>query len=207
MKIHQGLLAVLVGTTMLLVVSVSVLAKDLWGGPTYTGAPELALTASLVQAGGGAGQFSVVKALDSMVGARLVDVEVAKLTKQYGKATVGIWVKAFNAAVEDALQVAAKRGVKLPQATLTGKPLAVALVKTGTTPDGTFWAGWLYDNLLTHAIHDQVMTDLEQNPAYGVNDDATLHAINNQAFYDLAHALGDTSVKLASFHTPIQPTN
>ena len=132
----------------------------------------------------------------------MVNAEVGKLDKQYGNAAVNIWVQASNAAVEDALTVATKKGVTLPRATLTGTPLAVALVKAGTTADGTFWAGWLYDNLLTHAIHDQVMTDLEQNPEYGVKDDATLHAINNQAFYDLAHALGDTSVKLASFHTP-----
>ena len=35
---------------------------------------------------------------------------------------------------------------------------------------------------------------------YGKGADANYHKISNQAFYDLAQALGAKSVKLASFH-------
>ncbi|MGH8280097.1 MAG: hypothetical protein ACRETQ_11130 [Gammaproteobacteria bacterium] len=35
---------------------------------------------------------------------------------------------------------------------------------------------------------------------YGSTYDANYHVITNQAFYDVAQALGDKSVKLASVH-------
>ena len=63
--------------------------KSRYGGPVYSGAPALAVTASLVKAGGGPAHYSTAKALTSMVGGKLVTAEVGKLTKQYGKASVG----------------------------------------------------------------------------------------------------------------------
>lgn len=51
-----------------------------FGGPVYHGAPALAVTAALVDAGGGAADFSFPKALVSMLGAKTVHAEVAKLT-------------------------------------------------------------------------------------------------------------------------------
>ena len=174
-------------------------SKDRYCGPSYKGAPNLALTAALVKAGGGAAHFSTATALTSMVGPTLVGQEVAKLDKQYGKAKVTQFLKTFDFAVDDSLKIATADGIKLPApAPLSGKALAAALVKAGTTSTGTFWTGWMLDHAVSNKIHNQVMDDIDAK--YGEPADAEYHKISNQAFYDLGHALGDTSVKLAKDH-------
>jgi hypothetical protein len=171
-----------------------------FGGPVYNGAPALAVTASLVAAGGGADNYSTATALTNMVGAATVKAEVEKLTKQYGADKVSLWLKTFDFAVDDSLKIATAAGVKLPAPTLKGKDLAVALVKAGTAPDGTFQIELLLDKAVSHKIHVQVMNDIDADPSLGKAADLNYHTISNQAFYDLAQALGDTSVKLAPLH-------
>ena len=173
-----------------------------YGGPIYSGAPALAVTAALVAAGGGPANYSTATALDAMVGKATVAGEVASLTKDYGKAAVGQWLKTFDFAVGDALKIATAKGVKLPAADpkMTGKMLATTLVKAGTAPDGTFQIEFLLDKAVSHPIHVQVMNDIDANPAYGKKADLMYHEISNQAFYDLAQALGAKSVKLSPLH-------
>lgn len=171
-----------------------------YGGPVYNGAPALNVTSALVKAGGGAGHFSTATALTSMVGAPTVKSEVAKLTKQYGKAKVGSWLKVFDFAVDDSLAIATKAGVKLPapSASLSGKKLATTLVDAGLDKHDTFYTGYMLDKAVTHKIHDQVMDDIDHK--FGVAADTNYHAITNQAMYDVAHALGAKNVKLAKLH-------
>ncbi|HEX7326019.1 MAG TPA: hypothetical protein VF292_11810 [Rhodanobacteraceae bacterium] len=175
-------------------------AGDNWfGGPVYNGKPDLAATAALVKAGGGATDFSFSKALVSMLGEKTVNAEVAKLTKQYGKQQVDTFVNGMTFAVDDALKRATAQGIKLPApANVKGAKLAGALVKAGTAPDGTFWSGYLFDHALSHALHNQVMADIDAKD--GQETDATVHKILNQAMFDVAQALGQKNVKLASFH-------
>ncbi len=175
----------------------SMSGMDRFGGPTYTGSPDLATTIALVQAGGGAGNFSTAKALTALVGADLTNQEVAKLTKQYGKPNVDSFITVFSFAVNDAAKIAIADGVKFPAATLSGKKLAAQVVADGTT-GGTFWTGYMLDHLVTHKIHNQTMDDIDAK--YGATADANYHKISNQAMYDLAQALGAKSVMLASFH-------
>jgi hypothetical protein len=169
-----------------------------YGGPVYTGAPALAVTASLVKAGGGADNFSIATALTSMVGPKLVTAEVNKLTTQYGSDKVTQWITTFNFAVGDALKIATADGVTLPNATLSGKPLAVTLVKAGLDKHGIFYTEYLLDKAVTHNIHNQVMNDIDAK--YGGDVDTDYHAISNQAMVDLAHALGYPNVQVASLH-------
>jgi len=169
-----------------------------YGGPVYEGAPALTVTASLVKAGGGPAHFSAAKALTSMVGGKLVGAEVGKLTKQYGAAKVKSWLTVFDYAVHDALAHATKAGVKLPKGNLSGKALAVSLVKAGLDKDGTFYVEYMLDKAVSHKIHDAVMDDIDNK--FGGKADSDYHAITNQAMYDLAHALGAKTVKLSSFH-------
>lgn len=172
-----------------------------YGGPSYDGAPALAATAALVKAGGGAEHFSIATALTSMVGAKTVNAELAKLTKQYGKEEVDRWVTGFNFAVQDAAKRVAEAKITLPEppANLQGKALATALVTAGVDPKtGVFWSGLMYDMALSHGIHNQVMDDIDAK--YGAATDMAAHRVTNQAMYDLAHALGHDSVKLASLH-------
>ena len=77
--------------------------------------------------------------------------------------------------------------------------MAKALVKAGTAPDGTFWAGNLFDHAVSHAIHNRLMNDADVQ--YSGKWDGNAHAITNQAFYDVAQALGMTQVKLAPYHS------
>ena len=169
-----------------------------YGGPVYTGAPALNVTASLVEAGGGPGSFSIATALTSMVGEKAVGGEVAKLTKQYGKARVGEWITVFDYAVADALTIATKAGVTLPAGDLKGTKLATTLVTAGLDKHGTFYTEYMLDKAVTHKIHMQVMDDIDLK--YGVKADSSYHAITNQAMVDLAHALGAKSVRVAAFH-------
>lgn len=180
----------------------SMMKQGRFGGPIYTGAPAISVTAALVAAGGGADHYSTAAALVSMVGKDTVNAEVAKLQKQYGKAAVTQWLSVFDYAVDDALKHATAAGVKLPapDAMLTGKKLATTLVQAGTAADGTFQIEFLLDKAVSHDIHNAVMDDIDNNPAYGKHADLMYHTISNQAFYDVAQALGATSVKLAAVH-------
>jgi hypothetical protein len=173
-----------------------------YGGPIYSGAPALSVTASLVAAGGGPVHFSTAAALTSMLGKATVAAEVKKLSAQYGAANVGQWLKTFDFAVGDALKIATAKGVKLPppDPKLTGKALATELATAGTAPDGTFQIEFLLDKAVSHAIHVQVMDDIDANPAYGKKADLQYHEISNQAFYDVAQALGAKTIKLSPLH-------
>ena len=171
-----------------------------FGGPAYDGAPALDATAALVAAGGGVGNFTFDKALVSMLGEKTVNAEVAKLTKQYGEKDVKGFIAGMTFAINDGLKRATEAGVKLPAAPadLKGVKLAKTLVTAGTAPDGTFWAGYLFDVAISHKLHNQVMADIDVKFGHGADENT--HKILNQAMYDVAQALGETHVKLASLH-------
>lgn len=170
-----------------------------FGGPVYTGEPALAATAALVKAGGGPENFSFAKALVSMLGADVVNAEVANLTKIYGEADVTNFVEGMDFAVAAGLKRATEAGVKLPDPPkdLVGVNLAKALVKAGTV-DGTFWSGYLFDVALSHDLHNAVMGDVEAEK--DSRTDLNIHKILNRAMYDVAQTLGVEGVKLAPLH-------
>lgn len=166
-------------------------------GASYTGAPDLQAAISLVVAGGKPGNFSLVRALTALAGPKLANAEVAKLRKQYGAARVDAYVAVQNYAVNDAVHRALKAGVKFPTPTLSGTTLAKRIVGLGLL-NGTYYEGWFLDHIVTHPIHEAVMGDIDRT--FSPAADANYHLISNQAHYDLAQALGATSVKLAAYH-------
>jgi hypothetical protein len=172
--------------------------KSRYSGPVYSGKPMLKVTAALVNAGGGPANFSTAKAVTAIAGAKLTNAEVAKLTKQYGQDKVGDWIKVGDFAVADALKIATAAGVKLPASKTTGKALGAQLVKLVLDKHSTFYVEYMLDKLLTHGIHDKVIDDIDVK--FGKAADSNYHKISNQAYYDLAHALGMNKVKLADFH-------
>ncbi|MGH7728979.1 MAG: hypothetical protein ACREM2_09330 [Vulcanimicrobiaceae bacterium] len=178
-------------------------SMDRYGGPVYAGSPNLDATAAFVRAGGGAANFNFENALVSMGGSKLITAEVAKLTKQYGKANVTSWVQVWNFAVPYAATEATNAGVKFPTppSSLSGHALAAKLVALGTTKDGVYWTGLMLDHTITHKIHDDTMNAIDAK--YGVAADANYHRITDQAMVDLAHALGVTSEKTAPFAAPV----
>lgn len=171
-----------------------------FGGPIYNGPPALEATAALVKAGGGAEHFSFATALVSMLGEKTVNGEVAKLNKQYGKTNVDNFINGMTFAVKDGLKRATEQGVKLPAAPadLHGAKLAATLVQAGTVADGTFWSGYLFDKALSHPIHVIVMADIDAKSGHAADENT--HKILNQAMYDVAQALGQKDVKLATLH-------
>lgn len=166
-------------------------------GVDFTGAPDLQAAISLVTAGGAPGHFSIVKALTALVGAKAANAEVAKLTKQYGAKGVGSFVTVQNFAVDDAVKIATAAGVKFPAPKLHGAALAKRVVTLGLV-HGTYYEGVQLDHLVTNKIHEAVMGDIDEK--YGAAADANYHKVADQAHYDLAQALGATTVKLAAFH-------
>lgn len=171
-----------------------------FGGPIYSGAPALEVTAALVEAGGGATEFSFSTALVSMLGEDTVNAEVAKLNQQYGEDKVTEFIEGMTFAVKSGLKHVTRAGITLPAAPaeLTGSKLARALVDAGTTPDGTWWSGYLFDQALSNQIHVLVMVDIDVK--YGHAADENTHRILNQAMYDVAQALKVEGVKLAPLH-------
>lgn len=168
-----------------------------FGGPVYTGAPALSVTAALVKAGGGPADFSFPKALVSMLGQKTVNAEVAKLTRQYGKKNVDDFINGMTFAVRNSLEVATAEGVKLPTppADLKGAKLAATLVHAGIAPDGVWWSGWLFDSALSHPIHLTVMANIEGK--YSRAYDKNIHKVLDQAMYDVGQALKIKGLKLA----------
>jgi hypothetical protein len=119
------------------------------------------------------------------------------LTKQFGAAKVTSYVAVQNYAVNDAVKHAAAAGVKFPAPTLKGVALAKHVTVLGLE-NGTYYEGVMLDHLVSHPIHEAVMVDIDKT--FGAAADANYHRVADQAHYDLAQALGATSVKLASYH-------
>ena len=166
-------------------------------GVPFKGAPDLQAAISLVTAGGAPGHFSIVKAITALAGAKTANAEVAKLTKQYGSANVASFVAVQNFAVNDAVAVATKAGVKFPAPTVHGAALAVRVTKAGLI-NGTYYEGVMLDHLVTNGIHETVMGHIDGK--FGAAADGNYHRIADQAHYDLAQALGAKTVKLAAYH-------
>jgi len=132
-----------------------------------------------------------------MIGPAVTKAEVAKLTKQYGATRVASFVAVQNFAVNDAVKKAMAAGVKFPKPMLKGKALARRAVSAGLF-HGTYYEGVQLDRLVTNAIHEAVMNDIDSK--FGRPADANYHLIADQAHYDLGQAVGMTSVKLAAYH-------
>jgi hypothetical protein len=154
----------------------------------YTGAPALAVTLSMVEAGGGPKNFSTATLLKRLTGS-LFDAEVAKLTRLYGQDQVAQFLKTFDFVVNDSLRIVTEKGVKLPSTPNPdpndGRAVATALWSAGQTGDG-FNVEVMLDRAVSHPIHLQVMKDIDAK--YGLGVDAQYHAILTTAMKDLAAA-------------------
>jgi len=154
----------------------------------YTGAPALAVTLSMVEAGGGPSNFNTVTLLKTLTGP-LFNAEVAKLTKQYGQAQVTQFLKTFDFVVDDSLKIVSAKKIALPSQPnpdpKDGKALATALWQAGQSGQG-FNVEVMLDRAVSHPIHIAVMKDIDAK--YGLAVDAQYHAILTTAMKDLAAA-------------------
>jgi hypothetical protein len=154
----------------------------------YTGAPSLALTLSMIEAGGGPSSFNTVTLLKTLTGPQF-DAEVGKLTNQYGKEQVAQFLKTFDFVVNDSLRIVTAKKIALPSQPnpnpRNGAALAGALWTAGQSGQG-FNVEVMLDRLVSHPIHMQVMNDIDGK--YGLAADAQYHAILTTAMKDLAAA-------------------
>jgi hypothetical protein len=155
---------------------------------TYTGAPNLGLTLSMVAAGGGPSSFSSTKLVGTLAGP-LTQAEVKSLSDKYGAANVTSFLEVFNFVVSDSLKIAGEKKVSLPtQASVDpsdGKALSAALYTAGVH-NGAFDVEYMLDALVSHPIHVQVMNDIDAK--YSRNADANYHVVLTQAMSDLKTA-------------------
>jgi hypothetical protein len=167
-------------------------------GPAYAGQPNLPVAVSFIDAGGGAGGFSSVRALSSVVGPSALQSELQKLASEYGPGARDRFVKLFDFAINDAWMRAGTHDLHMPPPNGEGgRMLGVALIRTGTAPNGQFWSGYFFDHLLSQRVSNDVMSDLDAR--YGPGSAAQFLRMANQFFYDLSQHLG-TAVALAPVH-------
>ncbi len=158
-----------------------------FSGPgVYTGKPALAVTLSMVMAGGGPSNFATLTLVKVLAGDK-TDAEVAALKQKFGDQKVTNFVTIFPFVVSDSLKIAKEKGVALPSAPnpdpSNGEALAGALWAAGQTGHG-FNVEVMLDRAVSHPIHEQVMKDIDAK--YGLAADADYHAVLNQAMHDLA---------------------
>jgi hypothetical protein len=156
---------------------------------SYTGAPNLGLTLSMVVAGGGPAKFSTVTLFKDLTGP-LFEGEVKSLTEKYGKENVDSFLTTFDFVIADALKIVTDKKVALPAKPSVdpsdGKALSAALYKAGIDKDGYFDVEYLLDGLVSHDIHMKIMDDIDAK--YSRKADQNYHIMLTQAFKDLKGA-------------------
>ncbi|HUN29980.1 MAG TPA: hypothetical protein VMV65_09230 [Alphaproteobacteria bacterium] len=155
---------------------------------SYVGPPDLPVTLSMIEAGGGPSNFETTKLIGVLAGAQ-TSAEVKKLTGEYGAADVKSFLDVFNYVVSDALRLAAEAHVALPAqpnpSPTDGKALSEALYNMGVSPQG-FDVEFMLDKLVSHPIHVQVMLDIDKK--FGRYADANYHTVLQTAMTDLKSA-------------------
>ncbi|MGD0473186.1 MAG: hypothetical protein ABSB70_08200 [Candidatus Velthaea sp.] len=156
-------------------------------------APNLALLAAVIAAGGGPTAFDAQKLLGVLTGnGPSTQTELAALTKRFGAQNLASFFTTFHFVITDAVTQFAADGMALPASPIPdptdGKALAAALLATGTAPRGSFDVEYLLDGLVSHVVHVAVMNDIDANPDLGPKADANYHAVFAQMMLDVKSA-------------------
>lgn len=149
------------------------------------------LTGALYAAGGGAGSFSTVRALNSMFGAPTVQGEMQRLQDQFGDTSA--FISMFDFAMDDAWQKAGKDDVAVSKASdLTGEQLATAVVSAGTQ-HRVFTVQRLFSSLFPPQVAADVLLDLDVK--YGADASKNFKSMANSFFTDTGASLGVAALK------------
>ena len=141
--------------------------------------------AALVVAGNGPQNFETGALFEALAG-HMASAEWTKLRFQFGSHKVTTFSDVFAFVVTDVVEVDAKSGVQLSPAIAgphAGKPLAAAVVRDATTPDGSLDVDTLFQRLLAcdRAMH--VRADLERH--FAATDVADYRAVLLQSIRDM----------------------
>lgn len=154
----------------------------------FDGTPDLALTSSMLAAGGGPEHFSSAK-LFAVVTGKQQGAEAKKLTDQFGASDVAKTFAILDFAIADVVGIVQKKGIALPPPVpepTDAKALAVALYKAGVTTSGGWDVGYMLEHLITHPIHHVIMGDIDKK--FGSEDNGRFHIVLAQMMDDLAIA-------------------
>jgi hypothetical protein len=156
----------------------------------YYGKPDLALTAAMIGAGGGASAFSSQKLFVYLAGDH-AKAEAESLTKRYGANDVGQFFKTFDEFVKLAVVQVQKDRITMPSVEPpTGPVLAQQLYKAGVMPDLRYDVGYMLEHLLSRPMHITLMQEVNDSPAFGPQKNAQFHVILTAAMKDLHAAYG-----------------
>ena len=192
---RSAAMAFVAGTALLTTAAPSLAKADharYSSAATYTGSPNLPLTLSMIEAGGGPSSFDSTKLVGVLAGDKTA-AEVGSLQKKFGADNVKSFLEVFNFVVNDSLAKVTAAKVPLPTQPVPsptdGKALAAALYTLGVNPTSKgFDVEYMLDGLVTHPIHVAVMDDIDAK--YGKPADANYHAVLTQAMTDLKAVYG-----------------
>jgi hypothetical protein len=157
-----------------------------FGGPLYVGSSDLPVAVDFIQAGGGPGSFSMIRAWDNMVGSNALQADLTKLTSVYGRRATDQFVRIFDFTLADGWNRAGKDNVDVPGPTgSAGRLLALTMLRAGRAPDGQIWMGYLLGHVLSPRINSQISADI--NNRYGVDADARFNRMADQFLGHVAH--------------------
>ncbi len=156
----------------------------------YFGKPDLALTSTMIAAGGGPKEFSSRALFQNLTG---VDAsrESAALVARFGAENVKEFFITFDAFVDLAIKEAGRQQLALPPpSVLGGRTLAQSLFAAGVMPDRRYDVGYMLEHLLSRPMHVILMREADASPAVGNAKNAEFHIILGAAMNDLHKLYG-----------------
>ncbi len=149
------------------------------------------LTGAFYAAGGGAGSFSTVRALNSMLGAPAVQAEMMHLQDQFGDTSS--FISTFDFAMDDAWQKSGRADVAIStRPDLNGQQLASQIIEAGTQ-NRTFTIQRLFSSLFPPQVAGDVLLDIDVK--YGADTSKNFKAMANTFFTDTGQELGVAALK------------
>ncbi len=149
------------------------------------------LTGALYAAGGGAGSFSTVRALNSMLGAPAVQAEMQNLQDRFGDTST--FISTFDFAMDDAWQKSGRADVSIStQSDLTGQQLASAVIAAGTQ-HRIFTVQRLFASLFPPQVAADVLLDIDVK--YGADTSKNFRETANAFFTDTGQEIGVAALK------------
>ena len=143
------------------------------------------LTGALYAAGGGAGEFSTVRALNTMLGEANVQAEMQHLQDQYGDTTS--FVPVFDFAMNDAWQKAGKADIRVrTDSALTGDELAHRIIAAGSQGHA-FTVQRLLANLFPPQLAAETLLDVDVK--YGRDEGTDFRKLTDAFFSDTQQML------------------
>ena len=142
----------------------------------YHGTPDLKLTVDVVTAGTGPNGFDTKVLFKNMYGDAM-PAEAAKLTKEYGAASVGDFFTLMDFSIADVVRMVKRDNVALPAADTPLSPVRLdrSIVLIGHSPNGNYDVGYMLERLISHKYHHELMMDL--NGHFSQERVATFHSI------------------------------